>query len=83
MKTQISKIIGYSIFLDVFFQSIAGSGIKITTPLAKNVHLSLRLTTAASAAAYTVYAAIKNTHGFETTTLVISTETIEDIMKKN
>ena len=82
LRTQISKIIGYSIFLDAFFQRIAGSWKKNTIPLAKNVHLSLRLTTAASVAAYTVDAVIKKIHGSETTTLVISKETIEDMKKK-
>ena len=77
-KVQISKIIQSGGFLGSLLSKLAGPLIKVAIPLAKNVLASLEITATASA----IDAGIrKKTHGFGTTTLIISNEEMNDIMK--
>ena len=77
-KAQISKIIQSGRFLGSLLSKLAGPLIKVAIPLAKNVLASLEITATASA----IDAGIrKKTHGFGTTTLIISNEEMNDIMK--
>ena len=77
-KAQISKIIQSGGFLGSFLRNLAGPLMKVAIPLAKNVLAPLRITAAASA----IDAGIqKKIHGSGTTTLIISNEEMNDIMK--
>ena len=77
-KAQISKIIQSGGFLGSLLSKLAGPLMKIAVPLAKNVLTPLGITAAAS----TLDAGIqKKIHGSGTTTLIISNEEMNDIMK--
>ena len=77
-KAQISKIIQSGGFLGSLLSKLAGPLMKIAIPLAKNVLAPLGITAAASA----IDAGIqKKIHGSGTTTLIISNEEMNDIMK--
>ena len=77
-KVQISKIIQSGGFLGSLLSKLAGPLMKVAIPLAKNVLAPLGITAAASA----IDAGIqKKIHGSGSTTLIISNEEINDIMK--
>ena len=77
-RPQISKIIQSGGFLGSFLSKLAGPLMKVAISLAKNILASLGITTAASA----INAGIqKKIHGSGTTTLLISNEEMNDIMK--
>ena len=77
-KAQIFKIIQSGGFLGSLLSKIAGPLIKVTVPLAKSILAPLGITAAASA----IDAGIQNNiHGSRTTTLIISNEEMNDIMK--
>ena len=77
-KAQISKIIQSDGFLGFLLSKLAGPLIKVALPLAKNILAPLGITVAASA----IDAGIKKKiHGSGTTTLIISDEEMNDIMK--
>ena len=77
-KAQISKTIQSGGFLGSLLSKLAGPLMKIAIPLAKNVLAPLGITAAASA----IDAGIqKKIHGSGTTTLIISNEEMNDIMK--
>ena len=77
-RTQISKIIQSGGFLGSLLSKLAGPLMKVAIPLAKNVLAPLGITAAASA----IDAGIqKKIHGSGTTTLIISNEEVNDIMK--
>ena len=77
-RTQISKIIQSGGFLGSLLSKLVGPLMKVAIPLAKNVLVPLGITAAASA----IDAGIqKKIHGSGTTTLIISNEEMNDIMK--
>ena len=77
-KSQISRIIQSGGFLGSLLSKIAGPLMRIAVPLAKNILAPLGITAAASA----IDAGIqKKIHGSGTTTLIISNEEMNDIMK--
>ena len=77
-KAQISKIIQSGGFLGSLLSKLAGPLMKVVIPLAKNVLAPLGITADASA----IDARFQNKiHGSGTTTLTISNEEINDIMK--
>ena len=77
-RAHISKIIQSGGFLGSLLSKLAGPLMKVAIPLAKNVLAPLGITAAASA----IDAGIKKKiHGSRTTTLIISNEEINDIMK--
>ena len=77
-QAQISKIIQSGGFLGSLLSKLAGPLMKVAIPLAKNVLAPLGITAAASA----IDAGIqKKIHGSGTTTLIISNEEMNDIMK--
>ena len=77
-KTQISKITNFGGFLGSLPSKIAGPLMKVAVPVAKNNLAPLGIATAASA----VDAGFqKKIHGCGTTTLIISNEEMNDIMK--
>ena len=77
-KAQISKIIQSGGFLGSLLSKLAGPLMKVAIPLAKNVLAPLGITTAASE----IDAGIqKKIYGSRTTTLIISNEVMNDIMK--
>ena len=77
-KAQISKITQSRGFLGLLLRKLAGLLMKAAIPLAKNVLAPLGITAAASA----IDAGIqKKMHGSGTTTLIISNEEMNDIMK--
>ena len=77
-KAQISKIIQSGGLLGLLLSKLAGPLMKVAIPLAKNVLAPLGITAAASA----IDAGIqKKIHGSGTTTLIISNEEMNDIMK--
>ena len=77
-KAQISKIIQSERFLRTLLSKLAGPLTKVAIPLAKNVLGLLGITAAASV----IDAGIqKKIHGSGTTTLIISNEEMNDIMK--
>ena len=77
-RPQISKIIQSGGFLGSFLSKLAGPLMKVAISLAKNILASLGITPAASA----INAGIqKKIHGSGTTTLLISNEEMNDIMK--
>ena len=77
-KTQISKITPTGGLLGSLLSKLAGPLMKVAVPLAKNILTPLGITAAASA----VDAGIqKKMHGSGTTTLIISNEEMNDIIK--
>ena len=77
-KAQISKIIQSGGFLVSLLSKIAGPLMKVAVPLAKNIIAPLGITAATSA----IDAGIqKKIHGSGKTTLIISNEEMNDIMK--
>ena len=77
-KAQISKIIQSGGFAGSLLNKLAGPLMKVAIPLAKNVLAPLRITTAPSA----IDAGIqKKIHSSGTTTLIISNEEMNDMMK--
>ena len=77
-KTNISKLIQSGGFLGSLLSKLAGPLMKVAVPLAKNILAPLGITAAASA----IDAGIqKKIHGSGTTTLIISNEEMNDIMK--
>ena len=77
-KAQISKIIQSGGFLGSLLSKLAGPLMKVAIPLTKNVLAPLEITAATSA----IDAGIqKKIHGSGTTTLIISNEEMNDIMK--
>ena len=77
-KTQIAKIIQSGGFLGSLLSKLAGPLMKIAVPLAKNVLAPLGITAAASALDAGIQ---KKIHGSGTTTLIISNEEMNDIIK--
>ena len=77
-KAQISKIIQSGGFLGSLLSKLAGPLMKVAISLAKNVLAPLGITTAASAIDVGIQ---KKIHGSGTTTLIISNEEMNDIMK--
>ena len=77
-KAQISKIFQSEGFSGSLLSKLAGPLMKVAVPLAKNILAPLGITAAASA----IDAGIqKKTHGSGTTTLIISNEEMNDIIK--
>ena len=77
-KAHISKIIQSGAFLRSLLSKLSGSLMKVAIPLAKNVWALLGITAAASA----IDAGIqKKIHGSGTTTLIISNNKVNDIIK--
>ena len=76
-KAQISKIIQSGGSLGSLLSKLPGPLMKVAIPLAKNVLALLGITAAASA----IDAGIKKKHGSGTTTLIISNEEMNDLMK--
>ena len=77
-KAQTSKIVHSDEFLGSLLSKLAGPIMKVAVPLAKNVLKPLGITAAASAIATGIQ---KKIHGLGTTTLIISNEKMNDIMK--
>ena len=75
---QISKIIHSEGFLRSLLSKLAGPLMKVAIHLTKNVLAPLGITAAASAADAEIQ---KEIHGSGTTTLIISNEEINEIMK--
>ena len=78
-KAQISKIIQSGGFLSSLLSKIAGSLMKVAVPLAKSILAPLGITAAASAIDGATQKKIQ--HGSGATTLIISNEEMNDIMK--
>ena len=77
-KVQISKIIHSGGFLGSLLSKLAGQLMRVAVTLTKNILAPLRITAAVSA----IDAGIqKEAHGSGTTTLIISNEEMNDIMK--
>ena len=77
-KAQISKIIQSGKFLGSLSSKLTGPLMKVAVQLAKNILTPLGITAAASA----IDAGIqKKMHGSETTTLIISNQEMNDILK--
>ena len=76
-EAHIFKIIQSGGFLESLLSKLAGPLMKVAVPLAKNILAPLGITAAASA----IDAGIKKKHGSGTTTLIISNEEMNDIMK--
>ena len=77
-KAEISKIIQFGGCLGSLLSKLAGPLMKVAIPLAKNVLAPLGITEAASA----IDAGIqKKIHGSGSTTLIISNEEMNDIIK--
>ena len=77
-KTRISRIIQSGGFLGSLLSKLAGPLMKVAVPLAKNILAPLGITAAASA----IDAGIqKKMHDSGTTTLIISNEEMNDVMK--
>ena len=76
-KAQITKIIQSGGFLGSLLSKLAGPLMKVAISFAKNILAPLGITAAASA----MNAEIKKKHGSGTTTLIISNEEMNDIMK--
>ena len=77
-KAQISKIIQSEGFLGSLLSKLASPLMKVAIPLAKTVLAPLGITAAASATDAGIQ---KKIHGSGTTTLIISNEEMNDIMK--
>ena len=79
-KIQIVKIIQSGGFLGSLLSKLAGPLMKIAVPFAKNVLAPLGITAAASALDAGIQKKTKK-HGYGNTTLIISNEEMNDIMK--
>ena len=79
-KAEISKIIQFGGCLGSLLSKLAGPLMKVAIPLAKNVLAPLGITEAASAMDVGIQ---KKIHDSGTTTLIISNEEMNDIMKRN
>ena len=77
-KVQISKIIQSGGFLGSLLGKIAGPLMKVAVPLAKNILHPLVITAATSAIGAGIQ---KRIHGSGTTTLILSNEEMNDIIK--
>ena len=77
-KAEISKITQSGRFLGSLLSKLVGPLMKVAVPLAKNVLAPLGITAAASALDAGIQ---KKIHGSGTTTLIISNEEMNDIMK--
>ena len=77
-EAEISKIIQSSGFLGSLLSKLAGPLMKVAIHLAKNILAPLGITAAASATDAGIQ---KKIHGSGTTTLIISNEEMNDIMK--
>ena len=77
-KAQITKIIQFGGFLGSLFSKLAGPLMKVAVPLGKNILAPLRKTAAVSAMNAWIQ---KKIHGSGTTTLIISNEEMNDIIK--
>ena len=77
-KAEISKIIQSGGFLGALLSKLTGPLMKVAVPLAKNILAPLGITAAASAIDAKIQ---KKIHGSGTTTLIISNEEMNDIMK--
>ena len=77
-ETQISKIIQSGGFLGSFLSKIVGPLMRVAVPLATNILAPLGITAAASAIDTGI---LKKIYGSGKTTLIISNEEINDIMK--
>ena len=80
-RAQISKIIQSGGFLESLLSKLSGPLMKVAIPPAKNVLTPLRITAADSAIDAEIQKKKKNIHGSGTTTLIISNEEMNDIMK--
>ena len=77
-KAQISKIIQSGGFLGSLLSKLAGPSMKVAVPLAKHILAPLEIAAAALAKNRAIQ---KKIHGSGTTTLIISNEEMNDIMK--
>ena len=77
-KAQITKIIQSGGFLGSSLSKLAGPLMKVAVPLAKNILVPLGITAAASAIDAVIQ---KKIHGSGTTTLTISNEEMNDVIK--
>ena len=77
-KAQISKIIQSGGFLGSLLSKLAGPLMKVAVPLAKNILAALGITAAASGIDAVIQ---KKIHRSGTTTLIISSEKMNEIMK--
>ena len=77
-KAGICKMAQSGWFLGSILTKLAGPLIKVAVPLAKNILAPIEITAAASAIDARIQ---KKIHGLGTTTLIISSEEINDIMK--
>ena len=77
-KPQISEIIQSGGFLGELLNGIEGPSVKVAVPLAKNILAPLGITAAASAKDAGIQ---KKTHGSGRTTLIISNEERNDMIK--
>ena len=80
-EAKISKIIESGRFLGSLLSKIVGPLMKIAIPLAKNVLATLGITAAASAINSRIQKKKKKIHGSGNTTLIISNEEMNDILK--
>ena len=81
-NTQISKIVQSGGFLGSLLSKLTGPLMKVATPLAKIVLVPLRITAAASAIdAQEFKKKKKKIHGSGRTTLIISNEEMNDVIK--
>ena len=77
-RAQISKILQSSGFLGSLLSKLAGPLMKVAIPLVKDVLAPLRIIAAASA----IDVGIQNKiHGYGTTTLIVSNEEMNDVIK--
>ena len=79
-KAQVLKIIQFGGFLGSLFSKLAGPLMQVVVPLAKNILAPLGITAAASAIDVGIQQQ-KQIHGARTTTLIISNEEMNNIMK--
>ena len=77
-KTQIFKMIQYGVFIGPLLSKLAGSLMKVVAPLGKNISAPVEITGVASSTDAKIQ---KKIHGPGTTTLTISNEERNDIMK--
>ena len=77
-KAQISKIVRSGGFLGSLLSKLAGPLMKVAVPLAKDILAPLGITAAASAIDGAIQ---KKVHGSGATTLIISNEEMNDIIK--
>ena len=80
-KSQISKIFQSEGFLGSLLSKLVGPSMKVAIPIAKNVLASSGMTAAASAIDAGIQKTKQKKHGSGTTTLIISNEEMNDIMK--